>query len=93
MFKDLFEKETELILQLNLKESLSFAVWVLTLLILNNHYKTRSLCGKFEPDPISVALSHAVRFCLFPLWNTIRPKIEKAGDPCGTISCRLHIRS
>jgi len=57
MFSTVFEKETELILQLNLKESQPIAVRVLTLLILNNHYKIRSFWRKFEPDPIFVALS------------------------------------
>tara|TARA_R110002096_G_scaffold111132_5_gene242640 strand:- start:688 stop:804 length:117 start_codon:yes stop_codon:yes gene_type:complete len=38
MFPPVFEKETELFLPLNLKESQSKSVWALTLLILNNHY-------------------------------------------------------
>ena len=42
MFQVLFEKETELILPLNLKESGAFDVRELTLLILKNHYKSRA---------------------------------------------------
>jgi len=41
MFQVLFEKETELILPLNLKESGAIDVRELTLLILKNHYKSR----------------------------------------------------
>tara|TARA_R110002095_G_scaffold168522_1_gene146226 strand:- start:549 stop:749 length:201 start_codon:yes stop_codon:yes gene_type:complete len=66
MFTGVFEKETELILQLNLKESQSLTVWELTLLILNNHYKTGCFVGKRGWDPVSAALSHAVCFSLFP---------------------------
>jgi|GEM_PF-2937815 len=74
MFKKVFEKETELILQLNLKESQPVTVWELTLSILNNHYKVRGFDGEVAPDRVFIALSHARCFCLFPLWNTIRQK-------------------